>query len=71
MIFLTVCILIITPVTETLSEAKEGTHSFQLDITTHPELNRFAHDEDPLVSTNDGLAVTFDHKIGRCVAGDL
>lgn len=48
-----------------------STHSFELDITAHIELHRLAHDEDALVSANDGLAVTFDHEIGRCVAGDL
>lgn len=47
------------------------THSSELDVPSHPELHCLAHDEDPLVATDDGLAVPFDGQVRGSVAGDL
>lgn len=47
------------------------TYSSELDASTHFELYSPAHDVDPLISTNDSLAVPFDVQVRRCTAGDL
>lgn len=47
------------------------TYSPELDVSAHFELHSPAHDVDTLVSTNDGLAVTFNVQVRRCAAGDL
>lgn len=47
------------------------TYSPELDASTHFELYSPAHDVDPLISTNDSLAVPFDVQVRGCTAGDL
>ncbi len=47
------------------------TYSPELDASLHFELDSPAHDVDALVSTDDGLAVSFNVQVISCAAGDL
>lgn len=47
------------------------TYSPEFDTSTHFELYSPTHDVDPLITTNDGLAVPFNVQVRCCTAGDL